>query len=69
MKEAKTDSEWFILGCGVPAMLRARKSTCARSASSGRETAPDCVHVVVDQLAVTTEQLGEVEALRLRSVV
>ena len=56
-REVKTDSERFVFRCGVPAMLCARESTHARSASGGRETAPDCVHVVVDQLAVTTEQL------------
>ena len=56
-KEIKTDSERFVLGCRVPAMLCAGESTRARSTSGGRETAPGCVHIVVDQLTVTTEQL------------
>lgn len=46
-----------MLGTGI--------STCAYSTGGRGETTPDCRHVVVDQLAVTTRHC--VEALRLKS--
>jgi hypothetical protein len=42
-------------------------STCAGFTGGGGEMTPDGIHVVVDQLALTTKQLPNVKPLRLRS--
>ena len=66
-RASRTDPERFGLGRGgVVVMAGTGVSARACFTGGGGETTPDCEHVVVSQLAVTTEQLG-VEALRLKS--